>query len=489
MSYTLPQNIVPQKVLHTILVICEKLQASCWIVGGTVRDMLLGLTPKDLDMTVSISAELFCKSMMRELGEGTLVSLGTENEEACRVVWHGFEVDVSSFRRGAQSIEDDMRLRDFTINSLALPLDKFSWEADEIIDPLYGREDLASRKIQDCPDAFVNDPLRILRGYRMQAKYGFVFAQGVEKRMSLYKELLQQVASERISAELDMILGSSSAAEIFRRMDQVGLLETVLPELVLGKGIEQPGCHHLDVFNHSVTALEKMIDLLDSFLEQSFFAEEEFALVSSSSMRLKLCWAALLHDVGKPSCKGVRESDKRVTFYNHDQAGGRIVEKIAKRLRWSNDRKVVVQSLVCMHMYPFHLCTVLKKGEMSKKVALKLYRRTEDLLCPLFVLAMSDSLASEGVEKTTGMENELKELYKIIEAYYKEDILPVVDGEKLLTGKDLIATFKLPSGPFIGEVLRALQDAQVEGDISTRQEALAWTEEYIKKNQDNGLIG
>lgn len=489
MIYTLSQKIVPPKVIQAVHIVCDKLQANCWMVGGAVRDLLLGLTPKDLDMTVNVSAELFCKMMVRELGEGTLVQLGTEDEEACRVVWRGFEVDISSFRRGAKTIEEDMCLRDFTINSLALPLKKLSWAADEIIDPLGGQEDLKVSRLQDCPDAFSSDPLRILRGYRMLAKYGFIFAEGVEKRIIQQKNLLKKVALERICVELDLILLSSSAADIFREMDKVGLLDILLPELVAGKNVEQPGFHHLDVFNHSLTALEKITDLLNPLSEKAFLGEEEFALVCLPSMRLKLCWAALLHDIGKPPCRGVRESDNRVTFYNHDQVGAEVVEKIGTRLRWSNDRRIAVQNLVRMHMHPFHLCTERQKGEVSKKAALKLYRRAEDLLIPLFVLAMSDSLASEGEEKPSGMENELKELYEIVVTYYKEYILPVVGGEKLLTGKDLIATFNLVSGPFIGEVLTAMQEAQVEGDISTRQEAFAWVEEYIKKNQNDGLTG
>lgn len=485
MRPTLPFDIFPKQVVQAILKVCALLEANCWIVGGTVRDLLLDLSPKDLDMTVDVSAELFCKGVVRQLTEGTIVPLGTDDEEACRVVWRGFEVDISSFRRGAKRIEDDMSLRDFTINSLAIELLP-DFCLDTIIDPLGGQKDLAIGRLKDCPDAFSNDPLRILRGYRMQAKYGFSFAEGVEEKIVQHKSLLQQVAAERISVELDLILKTRCAADILKKMDQAGLLQILLPEIVQGKGVKQPGFHHLDVFEHCLTALERVIELLESPAEKSFLGAEEFGLVSSPEMRLTLCWAALLHDVGKPPCRGFRESDNRVTFYNHDQVGCDIVERIGERLRWSNDRKTAVGSLVRMHMHPFHLCTVRQKGELSKKAALKLYRRAEELLFPLFVLAMSDSLASEGVEKPEGMENELTELYQIVLRYYKEYILPVVDGEKLLTGKDLITTFELASGPFIGEILKKLQEAQVEGEVSTREGALLWAEEYIEKYHDTG---
>ena len=480
-GFVLTKSPFPQEVIKAINIVSRKLHADCWLVGGTVRDWLLERQPKDIDITVSISAFKFSKTLITELGKGTLVPLGTDDEEACRVVLGGFDVDISSFRGPAKSIEEDLRLRDFTLNALGLPFVCLTGQEVKLIDPLDGAEDIAEKVLTDCPDAFVNDPLRILRGYRFQATLGFSFSTGVEERISDHLKLFQNVASERVAAELDIIVGSSEGADVCRAMYESGLLQEILPELTAGAGLEQPGFHHLDVMHHAITTLEKVLFLLNSEVEISFLGEEELRQVRDSEMKTILCWAALLHDIGKPVCHGFRESDSRVTFYNHDEVGSDLVDNIGRRLRWSNDRRESVKKLVRMHMHPFHLCTVQQKGEITKKAALKLYRRAKELLVPLFILAMADSMASEGVEKPSTMEEDLASLFRIVMKYYREYIIPVVEGEKLLTGKDLIATFNLAPGPVIGKILNNLQEAQVADGVASRDEALVWVAEYIKK--------
>ncbi len=483
MHSVLVKNLFPDRVVGAVNTVAGKLQAECWLVGGAVRDCLLGQHPGDLDITVNISAFRFAQRLIEELGRCALVPLGTEDEEACRVVWQGLDIDIASLRGAAGTIEEDLLLRDFTINAMALPFVALTGQGVDLIDPLGGAQDLQEKILKDCPDAFINDPLRILRGYRLQACLGFQFSPGIEHKIVSHLHLLKGVASERISAELDIIVGSMNGAELFRNMYKTGLLQEVLPELAAGARLEQPGFHHLDVMHHSITALEKVLFLLDDESKKFFLEGRELESFYGKDTKLIICWAALLHDIGKPLCRGRRESDGRVTFYNHDQVGGELVEQLGRRLRWSNDRREGVKKLVQMHMYPFHLCTVQQKGEVTKKAALKLYRRAKELLVPLFILAMADSLASEGADKPNSMEDQLVELYRIVMKYYRECIVPVIDGEKLLTGKDLIATFNLVPGPKIGEVLKRLQEAQVAEGVASREEALVWVAEYIKKEK------
>lgn len=481
MTVVLSQNSFPVTVVSGVLAVAAELQVGAWVAGGTVRDWVLLRSPKDLDLTISGSAEQFCRCLLRKFGEGALVPLGTADEEACRVVWRDWVIDVSSFRGSARSIEDDLVLRDFTINAMALPLQVLVDGQGELIDPLGGLRDLGRGILTHCDLSFESDPLRILRGFRFSACYGFEIADATLIAMTNCVPRLAGIAAERISVELDLIISSTDGAKIFRSMQRLGILELLIPELSAGQGVEQPIFHHLDVFEHSLAALEHMTKLVGGKNNCYLGAVDDKGATFDATLVKRLCWAALLHDVGKPATRAIRpDKGNRVTFYGHDEVGGRLVRQIAKRLRWSKETRESVAHLVTMHMHPFHLCTVQDKEMISRRAALKMYHRAGELLLPLFMLAMSDSLASEGEDKPPGMEESLVRLYRRIDDVCEEFIYPVLRGKKLLTGKDLMDVFQLQPGPFIGELLGKLEEAQVEGEIVSRDEALGWAKKYIE---------
>jgi len=466
----------PEKLIRALLAVAEKEKKQLYVVGGTVRDLLLGKRSNDLDITVSEGAAGIVRRLIRQLKSGTLVDLSGPDDEAARLVWQNIQVDIASFREGAQRIEEDLQLRDFTINSIAVKFEQLA-ESDtavELIDPARGIEDLVSGRLCHCPSAFTGDPVRMLRGYRLYATLNFSFKEETKREIKKYASLINTVAAERIIYELDLIFDSSRTTSTLQAMHETSLLEELLPELYEGKGVSQPQFHHLDVFEHNMFALRMMENIITD-PEQYFpgIGDRLGTYLEESSVVRWVKWAALLHDIGKPETQGEsgRESG-RVTFYGHDEVGRQMLWSLADRMRWSKKDRENVGALVGMHMHPFHLCNVERTGKVTKRAALKLCQRAGELLPALFLLAMADSLAGQGEKKPERMEEEIAALLNKVLNIYEEDIKPVLTGPRLLTGKDLINNFGLHPGPLFSIIFRKLELARVEGEVTNRQQAM-----------------
>lgn len=460
-----------RKVISALISLLETNKVDGWLVGGTVRDFFINKKSKDIDIVVSGSAHELCRYLQRKLSAGALVILGgDDHEESCRFVYEDVQLDVSSFRGIDQSLDVDLVLRDFTINSMALPLSFLQGETVSLVDPLDGYNDLMQGVLRHCPAAFEADALRILRGYRFAAELGFTILDETKEDMLASLELLGDISPERIQHELDCIIISDGGAQVFAEMGRDNILSKFLPELDMTIGVEQSGAHHLNVFEHCLSAYKHMFNLL--------YGQHSFALqnINDQSLRVQLLWAALLHDIGKPSKKVVLP--EKITFHRHDEDGAEMISVLARRMKWSNELRKNVSVLVAMHMHPFHLCTVQDKEGLSKKAALRLYRRAGDLLTPLFYLALADSLASQGVDKPKGMEEQLLKLYGFVEKVFEENIKPSL-GAKLLTGADILNDFKVKEGPLIGQLLSKIEEKQVVGELTTSSEARLWLKEYL----------
>ncbi len=477
------QSDYPPLLLDALVQVAQKLGRELFIVGGTVRDWLLGKIPNDLDFTVDSDAVHCCRMLIHSLGGGTFVPLGTAEEDAGRVVWKGITVDFSSFRLGAGSIEEDLAMRDFTLNGMGISLSDFLRDegALTVIDPLSGQQDLRDHILRACPDAFIRDPLRMLRGYRLRARFGFTLEENTRLSINEHIELLDRVSAERISYEMDLIMDSDRAYEVIAAMAESGLLFQVIPELKRGVGLEQPESHHLDVFGHSLSALQNMERIISCpeyyYPECSELLQEYLARPGITAL---LKWSALLHDIGKPATWKIREEKGgRITFYNHDETGRKMVQALGRELRWSNDKRDRASAFVGMHMHPFHLCNVRRTQGLSKKACLKLSKRAGDDLIGLFFLAMADSLAGKGESKPDEMEEELGQLLCDVLDTYAKHVAPALSGPRLLTGQDLIGEFSLQPGPGFAKILDTLQAAQVEGEVGSRAEALEWVRRYL----------
>ncbi len=472
----------PQRLRRALLAVQEG-GVDLFLVGGTVRDWLLGRPAADLDLACSISAREAAARLRRELGGGTVVDLsGEEGEEAVRLVWRGVQVDLASFRYGLATVQEDMRRRDFTINAIAVPLlGLVDGGTPQPLDPAGGLADLRRGLLRHLPGAFADDPLRLLRGYRFAATLGFTLDETTRKAVSAGAAAITKVSAERVTFELRGIFHSSATSATLRLMDEDRLLPQLFPELYRGRGVDQPGFHHLDVLGHSFLALARMEDILAR--PASFYPGHEGRLArcrEDGETAACLKWAALFHDLGKPATRRLpQDGAGRVTFYRHDGEGERIFRLFAERSRWSREQTSNVARLIAMHMHPFHLCNVGRGGTVSARAILKLCRRAGELLDELFLLAMADSLASLGAEKPPHMEDELRQLLGRVRELYEESIDAALHGPPLVSGRDLIDHFGLAPGPLFGELLEQVTAARVEGVVGDRTSALAYVAELL----------
>ena len=479
----------PEELIRALMVIEKKENKQLYVVGGTVRDLLLGKHSNDLDISVSEGAGDIVRHLIRQMRAGAFVDLSGAEDEAARLVWQGIQVDVASFRGGVQKIEDDLQLRDFTINGMGVKLEELA-EADrhaELIDPAGGHADLVYGRLRHCPAAFTDDPVRMLRGYRMLAAFGFSFEKETEKEIGKNVSLINTVAAERNSYELGLIFDSPRTSSTLRAMYSNGLLQELLPELFAGKGVLQPKFHHLDVFEHNMLALEMMEKIIAN--PEKYFPGIENRInqyLDGDGRVSGMKWAALCHDLGKPATRAESEKNEgQVTFYGHDEVGSQMFCHFAERMRWSRRDKDNVAALIGMHMHPFHLCNIARTGELTKRAALKLCKRAGERLPGLFLLAMSDSLAGQGEKKPEHMEDEIVTLLRNVLDIYEEHIKPVTSGPRLLTGRDLIDEFGLDPSPLFSEIFEKVEVARVEGEVTDRQQAMAWVTDFlIMKNPD-----
>ncbi|WP_310600975.1 HD domain-containing protein [Desulfobulbus sp.] len=451
-----------------------------YLSGGVVRDLLRGQEPTDIDLTVAAGARTWA-GRLATLTQGALVPLGRE-EDAARVVSRGVTIDIASFREGARTIAEDLMRRDLTVNALACRIDPLLADPPPlsaaplaVLDPTGGGDDLNLGLIRVTGvESLSSDPLRLLRVFRFAALLGFAIETETLAQVGRQGHLVKTVAPERVAYELDLIMATNVAATTMEAMAASGLLWAVIPELAAGIGMAQPKSHHLDVWEHSLEALrqmERIVATPDAFFPAC--GEEMIASLQDPRQRLRLKWAALLHDLGKPATMGLRE-DKggRITFYNHDRVGARMFAELALRLRWSNEARAWVSRLIEGHMRPFHLANVARTGSLTLRAAIRMLRAAGDTLEGLFLLAMADSLAGQGTERIEGMEGELAELYRHLQRIKAEHVTPVRSTPPLLTGRDLIDRLHLPPGPLFKRILAAIEEAHMTGEVGDAEGAL-----------------
>ncbi len=464
-----------------------------FIAGGPVRDWLLERPTRDIDLVVRGGAVDAAGRFSRETG-GAFVLLD-EGEDVARVVVDGLSFDFSGFRKGAATIEDDLSKRDFTINAMAVPLEKISSRirgtdagllvnredlTGILVDPQGGLRDLERRTIRAVSlKNILDDPLRMLRAFRFSALLGFSIQGELLAFISAQPELVTDSAPERINYELERMMASRRAGDGLRGLLQTGLLGAIIPEVTGLKGVEQPGFHHLDVLGHCLEAVSCMDRLvLDPCIRFENCGSFRKWLSENSSRIPYLKWAAFLHDFGKPSQKGVRE-DGRVTFYDHDRKGSEMADNIGARLRWSARNSAFVKRLVRMHMRPFHLLNDLRKGGPSKRAMRKLLEEIGPDYPALFLLSMADSMAGCGPLKPAGLDRELSLLSDLVHDFYLKRLVPVRKAPPLLNGRDVMELFSIGPGPLVGRALEAVEAGRIEGSIKTKGEAISWLKAHF----------
>lgn len=422
--------------------VCAKLREAghqAYLVGGCVRDILLGREPADYDVATDARPERVQEIFPRNLAVGAQfgVIVVTEN---------GAQVEVATFRSDlgysdgrhpdhvayAKSAEEDVRRRDFTIN--ALMLDPAS---GEVLDFVGGREDLRAGVIRAIgqPEArFREDRLRMIRAVRFASRFGYQIDRATFAAIQRSAPDISQVSAERLRDELTKLLTEGAARRAFELLDESRLLAELLPEVVRMKGVQQPPQFHPegDVWTHTLLMLERLP-------------------TGSSST---LAWGVLLHDVGKPPTFAPPVGpDGRIRFDGHVEVGTRMAEDICRRLRFSNEDTEQIAALVANHLR-------FKDVEVMRPATLKRFVRL-DRFDEHLELHRLDCLASHG----------MLDSYEFVRRFLAQTPSEEVRPPRLLTGDDLKGLGLAP-GPVFKEILRAVEEAQLEGKIHSREEAL-----------------
>jgi poly(A) polymerase len=458
------------KALRVLLDLAHARQVEVFLVGGTIRELALGGCSPDLDLAVSRHTLELAQDLARALG-GTYVLLD-EKERTARVVAGQDTLDLAEFR--GPTLVEDLQGRDFTINAMALNLAALlAGRPPELIDPWEGLADLAAGQVRMVAAGnLAYDPLRLLRAYRFAATHGFVVTPETEATIQSLAPQLSRVAGERLHYELFQLLPAPRAAGVLQKMDRAGLLAQIFPEIADMKGVPQNGYHHLDVFEHSletVAQLEQVLAAPPRFFKDMAAAIQEKATVPARVAVLKV--AALFHDVGKPQVQERRVSPDRYTFYYHERVGVEIFQRAAKRLRFSQAQTKAVTHYITWHMRPFLLLPLFIRGELTVRAMGRLVKAAKGELAGCLALAMADSLAGQGPQKPPDSDQRLAELAEAAWSFYQERFAPA-QLPRLVTGDDLCA-LGLSPGPEFRRLLTAVEEAQWEGEVSTREEALA----------------
>ncbi len=575
------------RTLHLLQLTAEHFSSQrhqAYLVGGSLRNILLGEPCSDWDIVTGGDAPTLARQLADKLG-GFYAYL---HDKACRVIVPplttpkddvevGQEVifDISSLK--GNTLEHDLRQRDFTVNAIAAPLDEivrsielgeFGIQEDgrggykrgaplHFIDPLHGVGDIVARRLRAVDgEVFRHDPLRMLRAVRLMMRYTLEMDGWTEGLLMRDSSLLTQVAPERVRDELYAILAPDGARERLQFLDDHGLLTVLIPEFIPAREMSQPNPHHWDVLQHSLQTVgmwEKLVELLqqpaeeirqspleqmghvqqvqqsvdesrksslehmrqvqqsqqvqqvrqtpdetrESGLEhgeegglveiQALLREAEgqgifsFAALSAPAMKL----AVLLHDIGKPATRTVDE-DGAVHFYGHPQTGVPLALQVMKRLKASTKDCRLVQQVTAHHMRPGQL-------GLSGPVTPRAVRRffvdlgPTGIFVALFSLADhlatkgpllgSDEEEGQGASKAGSWRQHVEVVCGLLRDYIRnrERIMP----PRLISAEELMKRLQLSPGPIVGELLEQIAEAQAEGVIHSKEEALWFAEEWV----------
>ncbi|MFW6100573.1 MAG: HD domain-containing protein [Bacteroidota bacterium] len=460
--------------IHSLVANIDTQLPPFYLVGGAVRDCLLERSCRDVDL-VSPSAESLANLLADVNGARAVRFEKRKGELNFRVVSRTASEEILDISQMQEAdITEDLNLRDFTINAIAVPYRYDS--VVEVIDPLDGRADLSRKVIrQTSENSLRHDSVRILRAFRLAAELGFQLDSATCVSIESLKNQLADAAPERIREELVRIFNVSESKSIIQKMDDLGVLSEVFPEIDDLKGCIQNTYHDLDVWGHSLMVLDSC-EYITNHLTDFFgdTASEIYRILTENKRLPLLKFAALFHDIGKPAAQEMRGADKRITFYGHEKKGARQIGQAARSLRFSSKECDYLEFLVAEHLHVL----ALFKPDVKRSTLAGFIRKAKDDFIPLLILGMSDVLGKTTCQTNTAKQDEYIGLASKAAKQFFNQIKPQLDRKALVTGKDLLS-LGLKPGPVIGEILNALQKAQDEGLVTNRDSALTFAEKLI----------
>jgi len=477
-------------LVKQVLAHAANCSVSTYIVGGYVRDSIVSLgkssvsndleknihidtaRKRDLDFAVAGGTAFNFAQVIATEMEGHFVCLDEDNDTARVVLDDGSILDFAGCVGG--TIESDLKRRDFTVNALA-------WDhehPDEVIDLAGGLQDLQAKIIRAVSrETFVEDPLRVLRTFRFAHQ---LKAEIEPTTLAWVKELvggLSDVAPERINFELFESLSGPIAGQLTNQLADSGVLEEVFPELVECRRVTANSFHHLGLFEHSiitVSELDKRLPHLPFWMHESAAKELSSGVSRLAATRL----ACILHDIGKPGTWEITP-EGRHTFVAHDKLGAQMTAVIAARMRWSRPVERLITRLVEFHLRPGQL---FHQGPPTARAVNRFYRTVAEDVPELMMVAFADLGATRGAglcgENREILESGLLSLMHGYQVFLDE----IVTLKPLLGGNDIMQMLNIKSGPVIGEILKALEEARDLKEVVDRPQAEAFVHElYTQK--------
>ncbi len=437
-----------------------------WLVGGAVRDQLIGRQSVDYDVVLDGDTQVAARALARSAGAHAFAL--SDDFGAWRVVArdHAWQVDLTPLT-GA-SLEQDLSRRDLTINAIARPL-----QGGEPIDPFGGRADLADRRLRMVgPEAFDSDPLRALRLARLAAELSFAIER--ETMLAAQRSVggLQAVAAERVFSELKQIIAGERVLEGLSLLEAVGATAIVLPELTALHGVTQSDYHHLDVYGHTIAVLEQTLALqrdpaavIGGEHAQAIAALLAQPLANELSRGVALRFGALMHDIAKPQTRAVSDRG-RVTFMGHDEAGAQLASAVLARLRASERLSAHVQALTRQHL---RLGFLVHEAPLDRRAIYRYMCACEPVEVDVTLLSVADRLATRGRGSELAIARHLELAHGLL-------------GDTLrwrarrprppLRGDLLARAVGIRPGPELGRILAELEEAAFAGEVQTEEQAL-----------------
>jgi poly(A) polymerase len=454
---------------NTVTVVAERIGCETYAVGGYVRDLLLKRPCKDIDFVCVGSGIALAEAVAKELGDLPLTIF--KNFGTAMVKYEDFDLEFVGARKESYhnesrkpivengTLEDDQKRRDFTINAMAISLNKKNF--GDLIDPFGGVAHLAKKIIQTPQEpeiTFSDDPLRMMRAIRFASKLNFDIEANTFEAIVKNSSRLKIVSMERITDELNKIILSPVPSYGFKLLFQSGLLKEFFPEMVALHGVEYvDNKAHKDNFYHTLQVLDN---------------------VAKVSGDLWLRWAAILHDIAKPVTKRF-EPKVGWTFHGHEDKGARMTPGIFRRLKLPmNEKMDFVQKLVRLHLRPI----ALVKEVTDSAVRRLLFEAGNDVEA-LMILCRAD-ITSKNAEKVAKFLDNFERVHKKMLELEERD--KIRNFQPPITGDEIMRMFNLPGSRLIGDIKEQIKEAILEGEIkNSREEAL----ELLKKiAKEKGLI-
>jgi len=450
------RNALSDPIFVVLSTAADALQLPCYLIGGYVRDLFLKRESTDIDVVVVGHGIAMAKEVAKRLGRGAHISV-FQRFGTAQVKWHGRELEFVGARRESYSpdsrkphvedgtLQDDLERRDFTINTLAISLNRETF--GKLIDLFGGLQDMEDKMLRTPLDpliTFSDDPLRMMRCIRFATQLNFTIDDEAADAIRQDRERIRIISQERITTELNKIMLSPTPSIGFSYLDETGLLPLILPEIAALQGREtREGKGHKDIFQHTLQVLDN---------------------VSKKSTNLWLRWAALLHDVGKPRSKGW-DPVQGWTFHNHNYIGARMVPDIFRRLKLPMGAEMkYVQKIVDLHMRPISLSDDIVTDSAVRRLLYDAGKDLEDLM----LLCEADITSKNAARRRLYQQNFERVRHKMA---VLEDNDRIRNFQPPVDGLEIMQTFGLGPSPVIGQLKQSIKEAILNGKIPNEHDA------------------